>query len=253
MNLPSPLVTLLVVVGAVSAAPSQSTADLIREGNVYDQRFQADKALSLYQQAERGDPGSADLQIRIARQYRHLMTDAGSKSEKIELGKKAVHHSQRAAQLAPNDPNAQVDLAITYGKMSPLLSGGERVAASREIRRSVDRTLAIDSRNDTAWHILGRWQTGMAEITGLKRSLAEVAYGDLPDSSLAEAARSLERARLLNESRLMHPIELGIVYLKLDRTDEGRKLIEKGLSMPNREKDDPAKKSAGREALSALR
>ncbi len=239
----------VLLLAASAAAWAQTAQELIQQGDILDRRFEADKALSIYQQAEQIDPKSADLQVRIARQYRHLMTDTSSKSRKLEYGRRAVEHSRLAASLAPRDPSAQIDLAITYGKMLPLLGGGDRVAASREIKRSVDRTLALDKRNDTAWHILGRWQAGLAEITGIKRSVAQLAYGDLPSPTLEDAATSLERAYSLDKARLMHPIELGLVYLKLDRTSEGRKLIEKGLRMPDREKDDSARKSAAREAL----
>lgn len=238
---------------AVAAAHGQSAEELIRKGDVPDRRFEAQQALAIYEQAEQLDPSNADLQVRIARQYRHLMTDASNNSRKLELGAQAIEHSKRAAQLAPRDPTAQIDPAITYGKMAPLLSGGDRVDASRAIKRSVDATLALDSRNDTAWHILGRWQAGLAEITGLKRSVAQLAYGNLPTATDEEAAKSFARARSIDPSRLMHSVELGRTTIRLGRTAEGKKLIEQGLRMPNREKDDPATKARGRDTLGDLR
>lgn len=242
----------VLLLAVASAALGQSATELISQAEGPDRRFDAAQALALYEKAEQLDPESADLQVRIARQYRHLMTDARDPRRQLELGTRAVEHSTRAAQLAPNDPTAQIDPAITYGKMSPLLGGGERVAASRTIKRSVDATLALDSSNDTAWHILGRWQAGLAEITGLKRSVAQVAYGNIPTASDEEAAKSFARALAINPSRLMHSIELGRAYLRLGRTAEGTKLIERGLAMPNREKDDSATKARGRTTLSEL-
>jgi hypothetical protein len=51
----------------------------------------------------------------------------------------------------------------------------------------------------------------------------------------------------------MHYIELGLVYAQMGRTDDARRSISAGLSMPNTEKDDPEIKRQGREVLAKLR
>jgi len=37
----------------------------------------------------------------------------------------------------------------------------------------------------------------------------------------------------------MHYIELGRIYAQMGRKEEARKYIQKGMAMPNKEKDDP--------------
>jgi tetratricopeptide (TPR) repeat protein len=117
----------------------------------------------------------------------------------------------------------------------------------------VDRTLQLDPRNDTAWHILGRWHRVLADVSGLKRALAGAIYGRLPKGSNEEAVKCLEKAIALNPNRLMHYIELGRVYAQMRRKNEAREFINKGLAMPNVEKDDPETKARGRETLEKLR
>mgnify|MGYP003694409427 CR=1 FL=1 len=51
----------------------------------------------------------------------------------------------------------------------------------------------------------------------------------------------------------MHYVELGRAYAQMGRTVEARRFIEKGLAMPNVEKDDPETKRRGRETLANLR
>jgi Flp pilus assembly protein TadD len=85
------------------------------------------------------------------------------------------------------------------------------------------------------------------------RAMAQVAFGKLPDSTHEEAATCFQRAIALNPNRLMHYIELGLVYAQMGRTDEARRFINTGLSMPNTEKDDPEVKSQGREVLTNFR
>ena len=51
----------------------------------------------------------------------------------------------------------------------------------------------------------------------------------------------------------MHYIELGLVYAQMGRTEDARRSISTGLSMPNTEKDDPDVKCQGQEVLAKLR
>jgi hypothetical protein len=50
----------------------------------------------------------------------------------------------------------------------------------------------------------------------------------------------------------MHYIELGQVYAHIGRSDEARRLIAKGLTMQDTEKDDSELKHQGRELLAKL-
>jgi len=236
-----------------NAAIAQSVDELLKKGEVFDQRLEAGKALKYYLEAEKLDPKNVRILVRIARQYRHLMVDTKSKEEKLRLGRMALDYSLPAAALAPMDPEAQLAVAITYGKMLPLLGTKEQVEASPRIKAAVDKTLRLDPRNDTAWHILGRWHRSLAEIGSVKRALAGAIYGRLPLGSNEEAATALEKAVVLNPNRLMHYIELGRVFLQMGRIDDARRTLKKGLAMPDMEKDDPETKQRGREALAKLR
>src|SRR5262249_50824383 len=147
-------------------------------------------------------------------------------------------YAQRAAELAPNSAEAQLSPAISYGKMLPYMGSKDQVAASPRIKTAVDRALRLDPSNDTAWHILGRWNRVLADINVIKRVVAKALYGDLPVTTNEEAERCLQKAIALNPKRLIHYIELGRIYAQMGRKEEARKYILKGISMPNEEKDD---------------
>ena len=225
---------------------------LIAKGDVYDQQLNAQKALDYYLPANKMEPDNVDLLVRIARQYRHMISDTSSKSEKLRLGNISLQYAQRAAELAPNSAEAQLSPAISYGKMMPYMGSKDQVAASPRIKAAVDRTLQLDPSNDTAWHILGRWNRVLADVTVLKRVMAKALYGDLPVTSNEEAEKCLQKAIAINPNRLIHYIELGRIYAQMGRKEEARKNILKGLSMPNEEKDDPEMKEIGRDTLKKM-
>jgi tetratricopeptide (TPR) repeat protein len=235
-----------------SPIPAESFDDLLKQGKAFEKEFQATDALPLYLAAEKLAPKNPELLVRIARQYRYLMTDASDTPEKLRLGRMALEYSTRAAACGPKDCDAQLAPAITLGKMLPLLPTKQQVAASPQIKESVDKALAVDSRNDTAWHVLGRWNRVLAEVNSAKRFVAGLVYGQLPKGSIEEAEQDMKKAIAINPHRLMHYIELGRIYAQMGRKEEARQFINKGLAMPDTEKDDPETKQRGRETLAKL-
>lgn len=235
------------------AANAQTADDLIKKGDEHYDKLEASEALKCYLPAEQIEPENATLLVKIARQFRHLMTDAKDKDNKLRLGRTALGYSRRAVKLAPNDPEAQLALAISYGKILPLVGNKERVESSRVIKVAAEKTVKLDPDNDLGWHVLGRWHLVVAEVSGVKRALAQVVYGKLPPATYQDAERCFEKAIELNPNRLMHYIELGRTYAGMDRKDEARKYLAKGLSMRETEKDDPETKEKGRELLQKLK
>lgn len=232
---------------------AETADELIQKGQVHYDRLQPAEALKYYLPAERLDPNNARLLVYIARQYRHLMSDTSKRDEKMRLGNLAVSYSRRAVALAPNDPEAQLALAISVGKLLPLQSSKEQFANSSVVKNAVDKVIALDPRNDFGWQVLGRWYFNMADVSGVKRALARVAFGKMPPATYADAARCFQKAIVLNPDRVMHYIELGRTYAAMGKDAEARKVLTKGLSMPSTEKDDPETKARGREILKGLK
>jgi tetratricopeptide (TPR) repeat protein len=231
---------------------AESAGELLQKARILDRKLNAMEALALYQRAEKLESRNVEVLLGIARQYRHLMADASARQEKLRLGALALDYAKRAAALAPDNSEAQSSVALSYGRLLPLESTKEQVETSRRIKAAAERALRLDRTNDIAWHVLGRWHEGYAELTGMRRTLGELLYGKLPVSTHDEAAKCFRKALEANPRRLIHYIELGRTYAQMGRDAEARQLIEQGLSMPNVDKEDPAEKQLGRETLATL-
>jgi tetratricopeptide (TPR) repeat protein len=243
----------IVLCATVCASARAETADeLIKAGEIYDLKLQAPAALSFYLSAERLEPKNVHLLVCIARQYRHLMADAPSREEKLKLGAIALEYSQRAAALAPGDSEAQLAPAISYGKLLPLQSLREQAQESRYIKQGAEKAIKLDPQNDLAWHVLGRFHMVLASVTGIKRAMAQLMFGELPAASNEDAVKCFKKAIEINPTRLMHYIELGQTYAQMGRAADARVFITQGLAMPDVDKDDPEIKHRGRETLAKL-
>jgi tetratricopeptide (TPR) repeat protein len=236
--------------GQLQAEPLE---DIFNRGKAHDAKFEAKEALQCYLAVEKAQPQNADILVRIARQYRHLMADTPGESEKLKLGYAAVEYGKRAAAMAPENSEAQLSCAVSYGKMVPLVSKKEQVRWSKLIKEGAETALKLDERNDTAWFILGRWNRSVAAVGTTTRALAALLYEKLPVASNEKALECMKRAIEINPHRLMHYIELGMVQAQMGHTEDARRNLEKGLAMPNADKDDPALKLAGRELLDSFR
>ncbi len=236
----------------IQPARAQSAAEFMAKGDAAEVSLRADEALKSYLAAEKLEPNNVSLLVKIARQYRHLMADAKSVPEKLQLGQTALTYGKKAAALGPNDSDAQLSTAITYGKMLPHQGKKEQVEASPRIKAAADRAIKLDPRNDTAWHVLGRWHQALANVSGVKRAVGGVLYGKLPVGTHAQSIACFEKAIAINPGRLRHYIEEGRTYAQMGDHAAAKRFLQKGLAMPNAENDDPEIKRHGREALAKL-
>lgn len=227
--------------------------ELVKEGDVHDQSFRPKDALKFYLPAEKMDADNVDLLLRIARQYRHQMADSGVTAEKIRLSAVALTYALRAVSLAPNNAEAHLSVAICHAKSLELYDNRAKMTALRQVKTSADRAIALDSKNDLAWYILGRWHEKVAELSTLKRKVAEFAYGSLPNATNDDAAKCFRKAISINPSRSPYNIDLGITCAAMGNQADARKHIEKGLAMPSKGKDDPETKKRGRDLLATLK
>ena len=118
------------------AAPAD---ELIAMGDTFYAKLQATEALKCYLLAGKLEPNNVRLLEHISREYRHLMSDATSAQEKLSLGSTAVNYARRAVAINPNDPEAQLAVAISYGKLEPLETNRQKFDAVHIIKDAVER------------------------------------------------------------------------------------------------------------------
>jgi tetratricopeptide (TPR) repeat protein len=246
------LLTIIFLLLAPAALPAQTAAALIRQGDALEARLQTQEALDAFLQAEQLVSPPPDLLVRISKQYSGLMEDAPNRPAKKALGEKSLAYAQKALALDPNHADANLSLAVCYGKLTPFMGNKEKVAASKLIKQYADRAITLDPKSDYAHHLLGRWNQELASMGGLQKSLAKLIYGGLPDASFDKALKEFDQARKLRPDRLIHQVEYARTLALLGRKEEAKRALEKALALPNKEKDDPEAKARARQTLAEI-
>lgn len=244
---------LIIALSIAPALAQEDYASLVKRGDELDAQLKTKEALAVYLEAEKLQPNDGELLYRIAKQYGESQNDVPSKDEKRSIGMKALDYSKRAIAADPKSAMAQLAVAVSYGRVTPYLDNKTKIAYSKLVKQHADKARELDPRgNDLVYHVLGAWNYELANLNPVLRAIAQLIYGKIPTASNEAAVENFKKAIELNPRRLANFVELGRAYAALGQEDEARAALEKGLSLPNRERDDPETKNRARAALKKL-
>lgn len=232
-------------------ALGQSASEWKKQGLAREADGKPREALEAFQKALGKNPKDAEILVKIAKQYGDLMPSLAGEARK-QAAQKSLQYSRQALAIAPNDSDAHLAVALSLGKNTEFMGNREKIDASREMKAEAKKALELNPKSDYAHHLLGRWHQEMADIGGMTRMIAKMAYGGVPKGSYQQALGHFDKARSINRKRLIHQIEYGRTLAMMDRDEDARREIKKGLAMPNRDADDPESKARGRETLEEL-
>jgi tetratricopeptide (TPR) repeat protein len=234
---------------AMPVFAQEDFAALVKKGDAADAALKTQEALAAFLAAEKLQPNDASLLVKIAKQYGESQTDSPDKNMRREVGNKALEYSKRAVALAPKSGEAHLALAVSYGRVAPYLDNKTKIAYSKLVKEQVDQAIELDPKNDLAWHVLGAWNYELANLNSILRAIAKLIYGDIPKATNEDAAKAFRKAIELNPKRVANWVELGRTLIETGNKTEAKAALEKGLSLPNKMRDDPEVKDRARVAL----
>ena len=225
---------------------------LIKEAAAAEARLDAKAALELYLKADTARPNDSVILQKIARQYSDLTFDLTDPAEQRRLCDKALDYAKRAYALMPNNADNALSLAICYAKIGFYADTRTKIENSRFVKDYAEKALALDPKDDFAWHVLGQWHYEVASIGAAKRFLVKLIYGALPAASTAEGVRLLRRAVELAPDIPSHHAELGLALIADGQREAGVQELKKAVAMPRKMKYDNEALRRAREALEKL-
>ncbi len=242
----------LLILPALTALAADDFNALLAKGDQFDVQLKTKEALAVYLEAEKLQPNNPELLYRIAKQYGESQADTKDKNERRRLGNLSLDYAKRAVAAGPNNCMCQLSVAVAYGRVAPYLDNQTKINYSKLVKQHADKALAIDPKNDLCWHVIGAWNYELANLNSVLRAIAQLIYGKLPNASNDDAVKAFKKAVELNPMRVGNQIELGRSLAAAGQNDEARAVLEKGLSLPNKQRDDPETKERGRAALKKL-
>jgi len=241
------LLTSLLCVSALAEDPKVTS--LIMQGDAEEREHHTRAALSTFRSAEKIEPNNLGVLLRISKQYSDLIADTKPDAVAQSLAQKALDYALRAIEIDPHSAKGHLSVAVSYGKLTDFVPNKTKVEYSRLVRDETLRSIELDPTDDFAWHVLGRWHQGVANVSGMLKALAKVVYGGLPPASNEEAVRCMKKAIELAPQRLIHHSELARIYKAMHKPELAAKEWEAILELAVRDKGDEKDLAEARQEL----
>jgi len=226
-----------IVLGLAVPALCQTAPDYIVKGDEFYAQFNDRQAQEQYLQALKLEPANYEALWKTARAFVDLgdLLDPSLKDlreKQMASFQTGEDYARKAIKANANDSWGYFELSAALGKRLLLLGKKEQVKMSKEVKGTIDKAVALDPKNDLAYHALGRWHRRMAEIGGIKRLLGGLLYGGIPKGSFEESEKFMKKAIELKPTYGNHHLELGRTYLATKKYKEAAQEFQACLDAP---------------------
>lgn len=232
---------------------TDSVTIYMTKGDSAYRNFENETALEQYRKVIQLSPRNDEAAWKISRAYVDIGEIKKDKEERKQYFQKGLDFANKAVEIKPDGAKGYLWKSISLGRVALDASKKEQVRLSKEIKEQIDKAIELDSTDDIAWHVLGRWHRKMATLGWIQRQFANVFLGGVPkNASVEEAANCFKKAIELNPSHINHHLELGLTYEKLKEKDLAKEEYREVLDLPIKDSDDKLHKEEARKRLSKL-
>ncbi|MBN1929631.1 MAG: hypothetical protein JW764_08835 [Chlorobiaceae bacterium] len=221
-------------------ALSGQKATTLDEADKAFKAMQYSAADSLYNCLVPVAPESSDLYWKLARLNISIAEaiPPNERQQRMPFYAKAVEYGRKAVQLDENNANAHTWLAAALALKADKIGAKEKLARAAEIKRELDKALALNPNDDVAWSMLGSYNYQASQIGWFSRFMGSTFVGKMPKGNLEEAEKNFKKAISLNPRVIRHYHELAKVYLAKDRKKDALDILLAAENKPVLMKSD---------------
>jgi tetratricopeptide (TPR) repeat protein len=178
---------------------------------------------------------------------------AKDKAGKEAAFEKARQLCMKAIAIDRKGYEGHFRLAVAMGRLALFRGGKEKINLAKKVKAEGDTAVALNPNADLAWHLIGRWHQDLANLNWALRAVAKIIFGGIPPGSNDEAVAAFQKAISIDPNHVEHHLELARTYKLMGKKELMKAPLEKALSLPNVEEDDPVFKAEAREMLAKLK
>jgi len=245
------LFVLLLLTASLHHTQAQDITALIKEGNRLEAIPDENAAFHKFREVLKHQPLNMYALCRSSELCSRIGKRQTNPKVRADYYNAAKTYAGIALKINPNDADANCVMAIALGRSSMSKSGREKVETAREIKKHLDVSLNSDPTNFKTWHIPGRWEYEIANLSGMERTIVKILYGGIPPASIKQAIIAFEKSRALQPGFLLNYLEMARAYKDDDQTQKAIYYLKHLLTLPNQTEDDPAIKEEARKYLAA--
>ncbi len=236
------LLFIAVVYFTSSVSYAQSLEELLKEGDNNVTQFDNQKALEIYQKAEKLFPNNWEVYWRLSRAYVDIGEHLPDKTDKekdtqLEYFKKAFEYADKSVKLAPNQSITYLRRAIASGRIALFEGVFSAVGTVKDVKNDCEKAIQLGNGGNyvqaLAHYVLGRTHLKVCEKPYLVRLPLGLGWGDTE-----KAVQLLETANKLRPNFRMFMLELAKAYIEEDEITKAKDLLLKIEKAPVSDEDD---------------
>ena len=217
----------------------QNIDSLAEQADSLYQNYEEEKALALYKDILEKEPQNFEALWRTSFLYSRIGNRFEDEDRQEEYFNKGIDFAKKALTVDSTDTQSNFVMSVAMGRKALISGARDRVSASREIKKYVDRALKYDSTNAGAWHVLGRWHFKVANLSWLERAAANTLFGGIPgDASNKKAADALKKAIELEGKYVLYYYDLAKVYEEMGQDAQAIETCQQAITQPVLTPDD---------------
>jgi tetratricopeptide (TPR) repeat protein len=236
-----------------SFAAGDELSDQVAKGDSLFKIFDDKGALEAYLSALMIDSLNYEANWKASRAYLDVGETIEDEDIRADYYQKGTVCAKRAVRIKPESGKGHLYLSIALGRIALDAGAKERIRLSKQIKEEVDLAIKYDPKDDIAYHVLGRWNRKLANLSWIEKGFADIFLGGVPDEASDEnAVAAFKKAIEINPKHINHHLELGITYEMMGLDDEARQEYQTCLELPKSSSDDEKYKKDAQERIEEL-
>ena len=240
----------LICIGYPYLLYSQDLSQLLKEAEQQEAMFHENEAFLKYAEMVKKDPSNLLALWKCSELSSRIGARQPDKDKMRPYFLAARNYASSALRVNPNSSEANCAMAFALGRVSLVSGTKERVMLASEVKNYCEQAIRLDPANFRAWHILGRWNYEVSNLSMAEKSFARIFYGKIPSATIDDAISDFERSRSLNPSLILNYFELAKSYHRKGDAKNALANLHILLGMPNTMYDDARLKVLARQLLS---
>ncbi len=220
-----------------------------RADSLYES-FEEEEAQKLYRDILDKEPENYKALWRASFLCSRVGNRFNNEDDQKEYFNRGIDLAERALEVDSTDAQSHFVMSVAMGRKALISGARERVAASRAIKKHVDKALEFDENHAGAWHVLGRWHFKVANLSWVERTAANTLFGGIPgDATNQKAADAIQKAIDFNDNNILYYFDLAKVYEEMGHDQQAVAVCESAVELESRTPDDPMLKEQCRKLI----
>ena len=216
---------------------------MVAQAQSLEKQMKEGEALQKYREVLQASPGH----VYALNQASLLCSREGARQKdrtaRQEFFNNAKVYAFEALKVEPENAESNYAMAIAWARLGQISGAKEKVAAAKESKKYVDLAIKFKPDYAEAYHVLGKWNYDLANLSTIEKAAARVLFGGVPPGNINDAITNYEKCRQLKPSYILDYYDLAKAYKQNNQETLALEVLNKVLKLRPIYQDDPGYKA----------